>query len=58
MAQVRFNKPPPPQEISEFYGLNETYGSTQIKRGELSFSENYRTTKNFKLKKRQDIILL
>jgi len=52
MAQVRFAKPPPPQEINEFYGLNETYGNTQIKKGEMSFSENYRYTPNFKVKKR------
>ena len=52
MAQVRFAKPPPPSEINEFYGLNETYGNTQIKRGEFSFLENFRITKNFKPKKR------
>jgi len=52
MAQVRFAKPPPPTEIEQFLGLNETFGNTQIKPGELSFSENFRFTKNFKMSKR------
>jgi len=52
MAQVRFAKPPAPKEIFQFYGLNETYGNTQIKIGEFSLLENYKITKNFKLKKR------
>ena len=52
MAQARFQKPPKPIEITDFLGLNESVGNTEIKLGEFSYMENFRITKNMKLQKR------
>lgn len=52
MARASFPKDPPIQEIIKFLGLNETFGNTQINKGEFSFLENYRITKNYKPSKR------
>ena len=52
MAQANFQKPPKPIEISNFLGLNESVGNTEIKLGECSSMQNFRITKNLKLKKR------
>ena len=52
MAKATFQKPPSPIEISNFLGLNESVGNTQIETGEFSFLENFRITKNMKLQKR------
>jgi len=52
MAQASFQKPPKPIEITDFLGLNESVGNTEIKLGEFSLLENFRITKNMKPKKR------
>ena len=52
MAKATFQKPPKPLEISNFLGLNESVGNTEMKTGEFSFLENFRITKNYKLQKR------
>lgn len=52
MAQANFQKPPEPIEITDFLGLNESVGNTEIKIGECSLMENFRVTKNYKLRKR------
>jgi len=52
MARASFQKPPKPIEINKFLGLNESVGNTEIDIGEFSTIENFRITKNYKLKKR------
>lgn len=52
MAQIRTIKPPKPIEITQFFGLNESVGDTEIKLGEAVRQENFRITKNYKPQKR------
>jgi hypothetical protein len=53
MANFKPSKPPKPIEISEFKGINEAVGETEIELGQAVSQVNWRITQNFKPQKRQ-----